>query len=130
MINIIWLGKVLAGWAMGVKDHHAVDKYSLSMTYLHYLCYVVTPCQVVITVNHIAFLLHSYGHMDGALDITVPSFGNSVIRGLATSGQWSAAGSTVYRRESHFIICQHIGYVVSPNLLSAKAPSILPRFYC
>jgi len=38
--------------------------------------------------------------MERALDFTVPGNGHSLIRGLVTAGQWFAASSTVFLRES------------------------------
>jgi len=47
---------------------------------------------------------NAQGHMERALDITVPGIGHSVIRGLVTAGQWSAVSSAVYKRESQYLI--------------------------
>ena len=81
------------------------------------LCYVVTTCQALFQEITICFYSIDQGHMEGALDLTVPGIGHSVIRGLATSGQWSAAGSTVLKRESQYLLCQHRGDVDNPNLI-------------
>ncbi len=42
--------------------------------------------------------------MERSLDSTVPGFGHSVIRGLVTTGQWSAVSPAVWARESKYKI--------------------------
>ena len=68
-------------------------------------CYVVTPYTCNIWESPLLnFDANARGHMERASDLTVPGIGHSVIRGLDTAGQWSAASSAVYKRESQYLV--------------------------